>query len=197
MIKDFDNIDFGHIMTMAVLEHFLHTKPSIDSEEFVNVFVRISFGSTIKLVSFDESQVVTFNGKFICGFRNSDCGTGSRSDNTVGSLHSFIIHGIEVFEGNEEVTEVTDVKNWRIDNSQVLRWVVSLIEWNSSVSSTKSLIQNGKCGARNTLCGVLEELMLNLTKSFNFLDLRISVAPQSYKYVIFVVFDLGISSSEP
>ncbi|GKF25220.1 hypothetical protein Tco_0081114 [Tanacetum coccineum] len=34
-----------------------------DYEEFMNVFMRISFGSTIKLVSFDESQVVTFNGK--------------------------------------------------------------------------------------------------------------------------------------
>ncbi|GJX29207.1 retrovirus-related pol polyprotein from transposon TNT 1-94 [Tanacetum coccineum] len=39
---------------MAVSEHFLHMKPSIDFEEFVNVFVRISFGSTIKLVSFDK-----------------------------------------------------------------------------------------------------------------------------------------------
>ncbi|GKC87116.1 hypothetical protein Tco_1147765, partial [Tanacetum coccineum] len=35
-----------------------------DFEEFMNVFMRIGFGSTIKLVSFDESQVVTFNGKF-------------------------------------------------------------------------------------------------------------------------------------
>ncbi|GJU66053.1 hypothetical protein Tco_1252312 [Tanacetum coccineum] len=29
MIKDFDDIAFGHIMAMAILEHFLHTKPSI------------------------------------------------------------------------------------------------------------------------------------------------------------------------
>ncbi|GJX21121.1 hypothetical protein Tco_0223798 [Tanacetum coccineum] len=29
-----------------------------------------------KLVSFDESQVVTFNSKFVCGFRNSDCEIG-------------------------------------------------------------------------------------------------------------------------
>ncbi|GJZ30432.1 hypothetical protein Tco_0575479 [Tanacetum coccineum] len=65
--------------------------------------------------------------------RNSDCGTGSRSDNTVGSPHGFVIHGIEVFEGNEEVTEVIDVENWQIDSSRVLRWVVSLIEWNSSI----------------------------------------------------------------
>ncbi|GKC13289.1 hypothetical protein Tco_1010071 [Tanacetum coccineum] len=39
------------------------------------------------------------------------------------------------------MTEVVDVENWRIDNSRVLRWVVSLIEWNSFVFSTKSSIQ--------------------------------------------------------
>ncbi|GKC51922.1 hypothetical protein Tco_1074667 [Tanacetum coccineum] len=65
--------------------------------EFVNVFMRIGFDSTIELVSFDESQVVTFNGKF----------------------------------GNEKVTEVIDVENWRVDNSRLLRWIVSLFEWNS------------------------------------------------------------------
>ncbi|GJY52866.1 hypothetical protein Tco_0444530 [Tanacetum coccineum] len=59
----------------------------IDSEEFMNVFMRIGFGSTIKLVSFDKRQVVTFNSKFICSFRNSDSGTRSRGDNTVGSPH--------------------------------------------------------------------------------------------------------------
>ncbi|GJW54012.1 hypothetical protein Tco_0098097 [Tanacetum coccineum] len=58
-----------------------------NSEEFVNVLMRIGFGSTIKLVSFDESQVVTFNGKFVCGFRNSERGTGSQSDNTVDSWY--------------------------------------------------------------------------------------------------------------
>ncbi|GJY95985.1 hypothetical protein Tco_0512346 [Tanacetum coccineum] len=38
--------------------------------------------------------------------------------------------------------EVVDVENWRIDNSRVFRWTVSLIEWNSSVSSTTSSIQS-------------------------------------------------------
>ncbi|GKE54703.1 hypothetical protein Tco_1489859, partial [Tanacetum coccineum] len=37
--------------------------PSLNSEEFVNVFMRIGFGSSIKLVSFDKSQVVTFDSK--------------------------------------------------------------------------------------------------------------------------------------
>nr|GEX98789.1 integrase, catalytic region, zinc finger, CCHC-type, peptidase aspartic, catalytic [Tanacetum cinerariifolium] len=95
-----------------------------DSEEFVNVFVRIGFGSTIKLVSFDESQVVTFNSKFVYGFRNSDCGTGSQSDNTVGNPHGFIIHWIEVLKGRKKVIEVIYVENWRIDNSRVPRYGV-------------------------------------------------------------------------
>ncbi|GJZ40100.1 hypothetical protein Tco_0586663, partial [Tanacetum coccineum] len=142
VIEDFDNIAFGQIVTMAVSEHFLHTKPIIDFEEFVNVYVRIGFGSAIKLVSFDKSQVVTFNSKFICSFRNSDCRTGSWCDNMVNSPHGFIIYWIEIFENHKKVTEVVDVKNWRIDNSRVLRWVVSLIERNSQVSSTKSLIQS-------------------------------------------------------
>ncbi|GKF83286.1 hypothetical protein Tco_0244942, partial [Tanacetum coccineum] len=111
------------------------------SEKFMNVFVRIGFDSTIELVSFDKSQVVSFNGKFIGGFRNSDCETGSRSDNTIDNPHGFVIHGIEIFKGNEKVTEVIDVENWRVDNSRVLRWIVSLIEGNSLVSSTKSSIQ--------------------------------------------------------
>ncbi|GJT22537.1 retrovirus-related pol polyprotein from transposon TNT 1-94 [Tanacetum coccineum] len=108
----------------------------------MNVFMGISFGSTIKLVSFDESQVVTFNGKFICCFRNSDCGTGSQSDDTVGNPHGFIIHWIIILKNIKKVTEVIDVENWRIDNSWVLRRIVSLIVCNSSVLSTKSWIQS-------------------------------------------------------
>nr|GEU61647.1 hypothetical protein [Tanacetum cinerariifolium] len=102
----------------------------------MNVFVWISFGSTIKLVSFDKGQVVTFNGKFICGFRNSDYRTRSQSDNTVGNLQGFIIHGIEVFKGNEEVTKVIDVKNWRIDNS----WILSALASKASMVKNKGLI---------------------------------------------------------
>ncbi|GJV44682.1 DNA helicase [Tanacetum coccineum] len=66
-----------------------------DSEEFVNVFMRIGFSSTIKLVSFDYGQLVTFNGKFVCGFRNSDCEAGSQSDNMVGSPDRQFL-GVEV-----------------------------------------------------------------------------------------------------
>ncbi|GJT65766.1 putative reverse transcriptase domain-containing protein [Tanacetum coccineum] len=83
----------------------------LDSEEFMNVFMRIGFGSTIKLVSFDESQVVTFNGKFVCGFKNSDCGSGSQSNNTVDSPHWFIIHWIVISKNIKKVTEVIDVEN--------------------------------------------------------------------------------------
>nr|GEV19882.1 hypothetical protein [Tanacetum cinerariifolium] len=113
-----------------------------DSEEFMNVFMRIDFGSTIRLVSFDESQVLTFNGNFVYGFRNSDFGTESRRDNTVGSPHGFIIHWIVISKNIKKVTELIDVENWQIDNSRVLRWIVSLIEWNSSVSPMKSSIQS-------------------------------------------------------
>ncbi|GKB74908.1 hypothetical protein Tco_0936320, partial [Tanacetum coccineum] len=100
------------------------------------------FNSTIELVSLDESQVVTFNGKFISDIKNGDCGTEHQSDNTVGSLHGFIIHGIEILKGTEKVTEVIDVENWRVDNSRLLRWIVSLFEWNSYVSSMKSSTQS-------------------------------------------------------
>nr|GEV96602.1 reverse transcriptase domain-containing protein [Tanacetum cinerariifolium] len=74
-------------------------------EDSMNVFVMINFGSIIKLVSFDESQVVTFNSKFVCGIRNSDCKTGSQSDNTVGSPHGFIIHWIIISKNIKKVTE--------------------------------------------------------------------------------------------
>ncbi|GJS41179.1 hypothetical protein Tco_0566222 [Tanacetum coccineum] len=63
---------------------------------------------------------------FVNVFMNGDYGTGSHSDNTVSSPHGFVIHGIEVWKGNEKVMEVINVENWRVDNSQLLRWVVSL-----------------------------------------------------------------------
>nr|GEZ46430.1 hypothetical protein [Tanacetum cinerariifolium] len=141
-----------------------------NSKEFINVFMRIGFGFPIKLVSFHESQVVTFDGKFVCGFRNSDYETKSRSNNTVDSPHGFIIHWIVISKIIKEVTEVIDIEDWRIDNSRVLRWIVSLIECNSSVLSTKSSIQNGKCGAQNTLCGELGELMHYFDQTFNSFD---------------------------
>nr|GEU46968.1 hypothetical protein [Tanacetum cinerariifolium] len=124
------------IFDISVFKHIA------DFKEFVNVFVRIGFGSTIKLVSFDKSQVVTFNSKFIYGFRNSDCGAKSRSDNMVGNPHSFIIHWFVVSNNIEEVTEVIDVTNLMVDNSRVLWWIISLVEWNSSVLSMESSIQN-------------------------------------------------------
>nr|GEY51183.1 hypothetical protein [Tanacetum cinerariifolium] len=48
---------------------------------------------------------------------------------------------IVILKNIKKVTEVIDVKNWRADNSRVSKWIVSLVEWNSSVSSTKSSIQ--------------------------------------------------------
>ncbi|GJX46333.1 hypothetical protein Tco_0271523 [Tanacetum coccineum] len=119
LMKEADNFILG----VSVFKHISY------SEEFMNVFMRIGFGSTIELISFDKSQVVAFNIKFVCGFRNGDCGTGSQSDNTVGRPYGFVIHGIKVLKGNEKVTEVIDVENWCVDNSRLLRWIVSLFEW--------------------------------------------------------------------
>nr|GEY48763.1 hypothetical protein [Tanacetum cinerariifolium] len=93
----------------------------LDSKEFMDMFMRIGFGSAIKLVFFDESQVVTYNRKFVCGFSNGDCGTKSRCDNTVGSPHGFIIHWIVISKNMKKVTKVIDVENGRVDNSRVLR----------------------------------------------------------------------------
>nr|GEU86681.1 hypothetical protein [Tanacetum cinerariifolium] len=59
----------------------------------------------------------------------------------VGSPHWFIIHWFVVSKNIEEVTEVINVKNWMVDNSRVLWWIISLVKWNSSVSSTESSIQ--------------------------------------------------------
>ncbi|GJU21194.1 hypothetical protein Tco_1154536 [Tanacetum coccineum] len=78
---------FITILGVAVFKHITY------SEEFVNVFVRIGFGSTIKLVSLDESQVVTFNGDFVYGFRNGDYRTenGGGGFKIEGSLVSYVI----------------------------------------------------------------------------------------------------------
>nr|GEU78260.1 hypothetical protein [Tanacetum cinerariifolium] len=94
---------------------------------------------------------------------NGDCGTRSRSDNTVGILHGFLNYGIEVFKGNKKVTEVIDVKNWRIDNSWLLRWIVSLFVWNSSVSSMESLIQSGSTSSELEARGIVDSAILDFT----------------------------------
>ncbi|GJY18598.1 hypothetical protein Tco_0390089 [Tanacetum coccineum] len=72
---------------------------------------QISFNSTIKLVSFNKSQVVTLNDEFVYSFRNDDYGSRSRRDNTVGRPHGFIINWIEIFKNIKKVTEIVDVKN--------------------------------------------------------------------------------------
>nr|GEV19392.1 hypothetical protein [Tanacetum cinerariifolium] len=125
-------------------------------EEFVNVFVRIGFDSTIEFVSFDKSQVVTFNGKFVCEIRNGYCGTESQSDNTVGSPHGFVIHRIEVLKGNEKVTKVIDIENWCVEKYRLLRWIVSLLEWNSSVSSMNLRFRVRSGSGNGSTCSELE-----------------------------------------
>ncbi|GJR70162.1 hypothetical protein Tco_0016227, partial [Tanacetum coccineum] len=106
----------------------------------------ISFNSTIELVSFYESQVVTLNGEFICGFKNGDYGIGSRSNNTVGSPHWFIIHWIvvrffvrmklscfvdEVFDsGFVQVQEVVQqVQSWKhVYATKGVKWVILFVK---------------------------------------------------------------------
>ncbi|GJY34754.1 hypothetical protein Tco_0419223 [Tanacetum coccineum] len=102
----------------------------------------------------------------------------------------------------------------RIDNSRVLRRIASMIERNSSVSSTKSSTQStfrfrygvyglgkgweglehhngkglcadfqpdGKCGAQNTLCGVLGELMHYFDQAFNSFNFEEKCGAHGYK----------------
>nr|GEW30172.1 hypothetical protein [Tanacetum cinerariifolium] len=95
----------SHVLIVPSLSLYSHVFAFLVSDR--GNIIRIGFGSTIELISFDESQVVTFDGKFICGFRNGNYEPGSRSDNTVDSPRGFIIHGIEIFKGNEKVTEET------------------------------------------------------------------------------------------
>nr|GEU34470.1 hypothetical protein [Tanacetum cinerariifolium] len=59
----------------------------------------------------------------------------------VSSPHGFIIHWIIILKNIKKVMKVIDVKNWGVDNSRVSKRIVSLVEWNSSVSSMKSSIQ--------------------------------------------------------
>ncbi|GJY65849.1 hypothetical protein Tco_0468087 [Tanacetum coccineum] len=128
-----------------------------------------SFGGTLfrKGSDFFEESIEKSWGKDLAnesGSKNGDYGTRSQSNNTVSSPHGFIIHEIIILKNIKEVTEVIDVKNWRVDNSRVLRWIATLFEWNSSVSSMKSSIQSTfrfrlslglKCGALGYLCGAL------------------------------------------
>nr|GEU87429.1 hypothetical protein [Tanacetum cinerariifolium] len=49
-------------------------------------------------------------------FRNSNCGTGSRSDKTVDSPHGFVIYRVIVLKGIEKVTKVVEIKDWNVDS---------------------------------------------------------------------------------
>ncbi|GJY47861.1 hypothetical protein Tco_0437817 [Tanacetum coccineum] len=104
----------------------------------MNVFMRIGFNSTIKLVSFDESQVDTFNSELVCGFRNGDAEPG------VGAT----------------------TRSAAYMGSSSIRWAfVSSFEWNSPVSSTNSSIQ-GVC--RSIGIDILVCLGLTLVKRIQF-----------------------------
>nr|GEW72158.1 UBN2 domain-containing protein [Tanacetum cinerariifolium] len=111
---------------------------------FINVSIVPSLSSSSHVFASPVSDRRNIISKFVCGFKNSDCGTESWSDNMVGSPHGFIIHWIVILKNIKKVTEVIDVKNWWVDNSWVSKWIDSLVKWNFSVSSTKSWIQKIK-----------------------------------------------------
>nr|GEW36314.1 reverse transcriptase domain-containing protein [Tanacetum cinerariifolium] len=107
--------DFVNVFVMIGFDSTIELVSFDKSQvEFVNVFVRIGFDSTIELVSFDKSQVVTFNGKFA-------------------------VSGMVIAKPRVRATTRSTA---HIDKSRLLRWIVSLFEWNSSVSSMKSSIQS-------------------------------------------------------
>nr|GFA63040.1 hypothetical protein [Tanacetum cinerariifolium] len=110
----------NRLMKAVRSSSYVSIVPSLNSSNHVFASPVSDMGNIIRRTTSFSSQVVTFNGKFICGFMNGDYRTGSQSDNTVDNLHGFIIHGSEIFKGNEKVMKVIDVWNWRIDNSRVL-----------------------------------------------------------------------------
>ncbi|GJR26030.1 hypothetical protein Tco_1102262 [Tanacetum coccineum] len=152
MVKDFDNVAFGLVVTMAVSKHFFHMKPSI------------SYGFVFMLrkgLDFSEESIEKSYGKESAnesGSKNGDCGTGSQSDNTVGHppwVHHPLDHNFKEYQ----VTKIIDVENWRI------KIIVSLFEWNPSVSSMESSIQSTfRFSLEDT--DECEELQLQATSNF-------------------------------
>nr|GEY34662.1 retrovirus-related Pol polyprotein from transposon TNT 1-94 [Tanacetum cinerariifolium] len=143
-------------------EHSVKKRSSQDKRNFT-VFFHFENNETGRKglrVSRDNFEYNEYGMRLMLAPRNDDCETMCQSDNTVSNPHGFIIHAIEIFKGNEKVMEVIDVENWRIDNSRVLRWIVSSIEGNSSVSSTKSSIQSLNSFEFGEKCAAQRELLL-------------------------------------
>ncbi|GKB37483.1 putative nucleotidyltransferase, ribonuclease H [Tanacetum coccineum] len=118
------------IVTMAVSEHFLHTKPSIGSVLVLpsNWFslMRVKW-LTLMENSFAVSRMV---------IAEPGVGATTRSADHMDSHHDMSIVIRKIIK---EVTKIIDVENWRIDNSRVLRWIVSLFKWYIFVSLMKFL----------------------------------------------------------
>ncbi|GKB78878.1 hypothetical protein Tco_0945773 [Tanacetum coccineum] len=114
----------------------------------MNVFMRIGVGSTSKLVSLDDSQVVTFDGKFVCGFRNGDCGTGSRSGNTVADRQ---FSGVEVdcFFVRMELFCFVD----EVFDSEYVQATINSLEKDKENLSTKAGTSGGVFGNQGQASG--------------------------------------------
>ncbi|GJZ30245.1 putative nucleotidyltransferase, ribonuclease H, partial [Tanacetum coccineum] len=104
------------IVTMVVSEHFLHTKPQ-DRVKWL----------TLMENSFAVSRMV---------IAEPGVGATTRSAAHMDSHHDMSIVIRKIIK---EVTKIIDVENWRIDNSRVLRWIVSLFKWYIFVSLMKFL----------------------------------------------------------
>ncbi|GJY15609.1 hypothetical protein Tco_0386031 [Tanacetum coccineum] len=156
----------------------------------MNVFVRISFNFTIELVSYDESQVVTFNGEFVCGFENGDCGTGSQNDNTVGIPHGFIIQflndegyngGFE--EGDIEKAFVAMKENYK---AWVCGFATLAIGADVPINQTAkdaSLPTSGATSLRDNLRGRNQVVMLNVEEHLPHLSASVLLAQHRNKAI--------------
>nr|GEU51211.1 hypothetical protein [Tanacetum cinerariifolium] len=114
------------IMTMAVSEHFFHTRPSIGYRFIFLLREGSNFSEKSVKKSWGKESANESGSKFILCFYSSfveliqPCFASPVSDrgNTIRRTASFLV-----------------------DNSRVLKWIVSMVEWNSYVSLTKYLIQ--------------------------------------------------------
>nr|GEW68969.1 reverse transcriptase domain-containing protein [Tanacetum cinerariifolium] len=137
MIEDFDNIAFGQNVTMAVSEHFLHTKPSIVSDR----------GNIIR-------QTASFSVKWLPLMANSFA--VSRIVIAEPGVRATTQSTAYIGSGNGSTSSADASKGEIV-------WV-SLPENCTAECGVKCGALDGKYGTQKKL-GVRMELMLNLTKS--------------------------------
>ncbi|GJW47683.1 hypothetical protein Tco_0079329 [Tanacetum coccineum] len=141
-----------------------------NSKEFMNVFMRIGFGSTIKLVSFDEGQMVTF-----AVYRNGGAEPGSWSTTTaLPSWSISLVCCVVVSSDRMELSAIVgrSSSGFRVRSGSSKGSTSSELEARVSIQERNC----GKCGAQNSKCDVLVELMLIFDQALITSDLRRSAA---------------------